>query len=99
MGALRLLIAMVLLAFPMVIAAFSWTKDNKVDRLLGELSYPLYVVHYGFVSALIHTNIELPYGISSYWATIIISSLCAVILVFCVQAPVDRWRTKRFSEK
>ncbi len=30
--------------------AFHWCKNNPWDRLAGELSYPLYLVHYFVVS-------------------------------------------------
>lgn len=87
---------MCLLAIPAIIALFFHTKSSRLDLILGELSYPIYVVHYGFVSTLIHTKVLLPNGLSSYWTVLTLTVLSSLILHFFIQRPVDRWREKYF---
>ncbi|WP_157383945.1 hypothetical protein [Pseudomonas asplenii] len=60
---------------------FLFWKDNRVDRWLGEFSYPLYIVH-GFIIGLLLEKIGLPEGTYSTQAIIIGTSLlvCLVCL-------------------
>lgn len=84
------------LAVPSLVALFSHTRTSKLDLQLGELSYPIYVIHFGFVSTLLHTKIKLPLDISTYWAIIALTVILAVLMHAFVQIRVDRWRQRRF---
>ncbi|MBI4390125.1 MAG: ankyrin repeat domain-containing protein [Nitrospinae bacterium] len=72
---------------------FERTKDSKFDRLIGELSYPLYIVHLAAidnVSLRIGTPDEGSLAFGLLCAGI---SLIAAILLYClVGRPVDRIR-------
>ena len=39
-------------AMLLVPVLFAWTHRNRVDRLIGELSYPFYLVHYHVIKAV-----------------------------------------------
>ena len=88
--------AMCLLAIPAIVALFSHTRTIPLDRALGELSYPIYVVHYGFVSTLLHTKLTLPSHLSTFWTTLTLTIFTALMLHFFIQRPVDRWRERSF---
>lgn len=82
--------------------AFALTKTNKVDRWLGELSYPVYLVHYSIVSiiAAVYTRVLwLPLGAK---AAIVagISIVISLALLHWVVAPLEKRRAswaKRLS--
>lgn len=68
---------------------FRLTKDSKWDGYVGELSYPIYLVH-GFVLGIV-------YGMDMGLSAKIITSLAATVLVslaiyLFVDRPVDRFR-------
>lgn len=77
---------------PVVPVLFAWTSSSSRDRWVGELSYPLYLVHVlladllraaGFtVTGLLLTFVALP---------------AAVALLVVVDGPVERWRQRRLS--
>ena len=74
---------------------FVQTKDNKVDRYIGELSYPVYIVHIFvilFVSKIANdTNLSL--------FAIIGSILFSIILNKDIQEKVEKMRIKNLKEK
>lgn len=84
------------LTFPALISLFSTTKNSGIDHQLGELSYPVYVVHYAFVSTLLHTGVLKPWGIPVFWVILILTLLAAFLMHKFVQIPVDRFRIGRF---
>jgi peptidoglycan/LPS O-acetylase OafA/YrhL len=75
-------------------AIFEATRDFKLDRTIGELSYPLYLVH-GLVCGLIFYRWSAPRGfISEALAAVVLSCMCAWALYAAVEAPVERFRSK-----
>jgi peptidoglycan/LPS O-acetylase OafA/YrhL len=72
---------------------FNSTKYSKIDRLLGEFSYPIYLTHLGII--MLYPQIkERP--LLLLFAAFIAS---AIIVIF-VERPIDRWRhlrTKRIA--
>jgi peptidoglycan/LPS O-acetylase OafA/YrhL len=74
---------------------FVQTKDNKVDRYIGELSYPVYIVHIFvimFVSKIANdTNLSL--------LAIIGSILFSIVLNKFIQERVEKIRMKNLKEK
>lgn len=86
--------------FPMIIILcftllvphlFELTKNSKVDRLIGELSYPLYIVHYPVLIYLWQKDINPVYlGIICFSITL----LLAIIIHFLAEKPIDRLRQR-----
>lgn len=75
---------------------FELTKSNKWDRLIGELSYPTYLVHYFIIGRLIRHEMV---PISWHAEVAVFSSLIiAFILLKLIIFPLDNWRYS-FSKK
>lgn len=75
-------------------AAFQLTKHNRVDRYLGELSYPVYLTHLLVISVALYSGWS---GIRGA-ALIVVMVLAASIAVHeLVQKPVDRYRARRVA--
>ena len=89
--------------FPMIIVLpfafvvpklFNLTKHSKADRLIGELSYPLYIVHYPVLTYLWGKGVASNHiGLYCFIITLVIS----VIIHLIVERPIDKWRQK-FTE-
>ncbi|MBK7669081.1 MAG: hypothetical protein IPJ32_18115 [Sphingobacteriaceae bacterium] len=75
----------------MVPRLFELTKNSKADRLIGELSYPLYIVHYPVLIYVWGLKLEEHLvGLSCFSITLVIS----IAIHFLVERPVDKWRQK-----
>ncbi len=97
-GPRAVLLAVVLsLALPFV---FALTAASKADRALGELSYPLYLVHWNlaYLWSSMAQKGWLPGFDDRRLATVAfvgIALLASVALVHLVEAPVNRLRERR----
>ena len=97
-GPRAVLLAVVLsLALPFV---FALTAGSKADRALGELSYPLYLVHWNlaYLWSSMAQKGWLPGFDDRRLATVAfvgIALLASVALVHLVEAPVNRLRERR----
>ena len=70
---------------------FAYTKKNKVDRLIGELSYPIYLTHWIVIDLLRLVNtpwVDQYLGELACLCTIGVS----IILWYFVDRPIDAWR-------
>lgn len=74
---------------------FFLTKNNKIDSLIGELSYPVYLIH---ILAISFVSKFVPESYHSELA-IIISIIAAIFLVKFVEEPIDKIRQKRVKSK
>ena len=77
------------LAVPVV---FAWSRDNRRDRWVGELSYPLYVVHVLVIRAAADLQLR-----SRVELMLPLSLVAAVALALLVDAPVERFRQRRLA--
>jgi peptidoglycan/LPS O-acetylase OafA/YrhL len=74
---------------------FCCWRRNRLDRLAGELSFPLYLVH-GIVLGLIFGH--MPAGqITREVAAITISLAAAAAIFIFIERPVDAWRHRHFN--
>lgn len=70
---------------------FNAYKKSKVDRFIGNLSYPLYICHMLIIGVLIdHQWLEI-------WESPMVNSLtysfaAAILLYLTIDKPIDRWR-------
>lgn len=85
------------LALPFV---FALTSGSQADRALGELSYPLYLVHWNlaYLWSSMHQKGWLPGFDDKRLATLAfvgVSLLASVALVHLVETPVNRLRERR----
>jgi peptidoglycan/LPS O-acetylase OafA/YrhL len=73
---------------------FILTKANVLDRFIGELSYPVYLVHFITVSYLNAKGVD---RIFQAEATVMISIAISVILYLTVIKPLDALRHKEVA--
>ncbi|MFB2937741.1 acyltransferase family protein [Aerosakkonemataceae cyanobacterium BLCC-F154] len=93
--------AVLLVSLPFV---FIYTKKSKFDRLLGELSYPIYIVHLFVVvligrivystalKTVVQNRQELILENFSGIITLFVSTLLAILLIKLVMEPVEGYR-------
>lgn len=79
-------------------------RGHTLCRLLGDLSYPLYIIHYPFMY-LLYAHLWSKPGvyvpISDEWPVVILMfvglPILAYVVYHCYDVPVRRWLTRRFS--
>lgn len=89
-----------LLAWSVLPLVFFATKNNKLDRFIGELSYPLYISHLFVISVLEYFHLgqnaqQIPHA-SLY--TLIFSVIISLCLHFFINKPIDAWRQRRLAQ-
>ncbi len=91
----NLFYALVAISLPFMFYSF---KNNKTDRLIGELSFSIYIGHHIVVSVCRAYFFENPQLLYLYgYATVIVSLLFALLLQKFVINPIETYRAKRFS--
>ena len=85
--ALSLLAAALVLTMPFI---FNLAKDNKVDRFLGNLSFPIYMVHFVIIELLDDYIHEY-----SLWIILPPIFVTALTVYYGIEKPLDRWRQRR----
>lgn len=76
---------------------FVATKNNKFDRYIGELSYPLYISH-----MLVIWVSELIFNNGGMWQRIniaFVSILLSILIYEFIDKRVDKFRHRRFSKE
>lgn len=69
---------------------FTVTKNLKIDRCIGDLSYPIYIFHAPII-LILGTQKNPPSGGYTLLATLFIS----ILIVKFVDAPLEKWRQMR----
>lgn len=89
-------VMMALLAM-MIGPIFQATKNSAVDRFIGDLSYPIYIIHIGFLAAWSALSQLYPswtwLGSGKSWH-IALLMLVSAIVVLVVERPLDRVRQR-----
>jgi peptidoglycan/LPS O-acetylase OafA/YrhL len=85
-----------LFLFPFVLPyLFESTKHNKIDRFIGDLSYPLYIVHYTVLKyCYAH---QVPPALLGLRVTLI-SLIISIFILIAFEKPIDRFRNN-FASK
>jgi peptidoglycan/LPS O-acetylase OafA/YrhL len=89
------LLFVLLLAIPTL---FRGTRTHRVDRFLGELSYPVYIGHMLVMWTCQYLLLMRPgaaYGLAVLATTFIL----ALGLYWCVDRPIDAWRHRRLKPR
>jgi len=74
---------------------FLLTKKSKLDRFIGELSYPIYISHMLMIQVCKYLNV--PQGIAMDAAVAILSVLFAVLINKLLNDRIEQYRQKRVS--
>ena len=69
--------------------AFAYSKDNRLDRYLGELSYPIYISHLLIVVWAGLVGLHYPVVV------VLVTVLLSIFLLRCVIEPIDKFRASR----
>jgi peptidoglycan/LPS O-acetylase OafA/YrhL len=71
-----------------ILALFDRTKANPLDRFLGDLSYPIYILHVpvGVFAGRFLGFIPAPGGL------VLLTFATATLVLLLVERPIDRWR-------
>lgn len=75
---------------------FNYSKNFKIDKYIGELSYPIYITH--MIIIKIYTGLNLPS--MKFLNSLIIGFLAltaSILLVKYFQTPIDNFRHKRLK--
>lgn len=82
---------LVALFFFLVPAIFSLSKSSRIDRLIGELSYPVYVVHFPVILVVKqHFKPQASTGVFFY--TVVLSIILAYVLYLVIEKPLSKYR-------
>ncbi len=69
------------------------TATSRIDRICGDLSYPVYIVHLPLLAVLASLGLEPPYGGFAPFAVLMVPTLVlSAMLLYAVDRPIDRFR-------
>jgi peptidoglycan/LPS O-acetylase OafA/YrhL len=71
-------------------AVFQFTKDSRIDRDIGEFSYPIYLTH-----TMVGYFFEPAQRLWDGMLLLILSITVSTPLVYFVELPLERWRSNR----
>ena len=80
-------------AFLLLPGLFLATRERRMDRLLGELSYPVYISHVLVIWLVGHGSLRL--GTGDFFIALGLVLLTAIALYQLVDRPIDRLRHAR----
>jgi peptidoglycan/LPS O-acetylase OafA/YrhL len=71
---------------------FAATKNVALDRLLGELSYPTYLVHIAVVDAADHIGFP---GYERSWFILVVTLALATMMYVAIDQPLEAFRRRK----
>ncbi len=75
---------------------FFLSKNSRVDRELGEFSYPIYLAHYPLTIIFEHSKMTFPFGLPA-WVPVLITTLATSLILIALQRRVDRYRLAKYA--
>jgi len=86
-----------LFSFIFIPFIFNLFKNNKIDRFIGELSFPVYISHFLIIDILTHFT-SLPQQFLGL-TTAVFSILFSIIILKFIINPINRFRQSRIKIK
>lgn len=79
---------------------FLWTKNMTYDRLIGELSYPIYICHILILTIVLSFKIDNPIFIQGgvCIAVCVLSVLFGSVMNKFIEIPLDKYRQRRIKK-
>lgn len=74
---------------------FYRSKHNKIDRYIGELSYPIYLIHILIIAIVNRIGIDIPLNLNI--SVIILSILSSIIIKHLISDKIEKLRQKRIK--
>jgi peptidoglycan/LPS O-acetylase OafA/YrhL len=91
-------VALIPLCAAMVPLLFAFTQNNRMDRLIGELSYPFYLFHWNVI--------VLTSAVMGGESPLLFEPICVAITLTCAyltyrffEHRLDQWRARLYLEK
>ena len=79
---------------------FSISKRSRIDRLLGDLSYPIYIAHWPLIKVVVHFN-DAIYSVLPYEyfreIDLVFVILASTMLHVSVERPIEKFRQRLSS--
>lgn len=75
---------------------FKLTKSNQIDRVIGNLSYPIYLVHmlvFSFLHNLLN-YFQLKWSFVFSLSSIALSIIAALLIYYLIEVPFDKFRSR-----
>lgn len=77
---------------------FELTKSSKIDRFIGDLSYPIYILHLPIHAVMISQNFLPSKSIQTVIVTLVISILVVVFIERPIGRARERWTLKKLAK-
>lgn len=87
-----------LLAAYCVPLMFHHTGKSRLDAYIGEYSYPIYIFHYAFVEILLQSQVIEFRSVLGFLVVAGLSVGHSAVVMHFVQAPIDRFRHRRYKK-
>lgn len=84
-----------LLSFVAIPFIFNLFKHNKIDRFIGELSFPVYICHFLIIDIFTHFT-NLPHQFLSLTVTVV-SIIFSILILELLVKPIDHYRQSRIK--
>jgi len=91
-------VSFLMLTFGLIPFLFQATKNQTLDRNLGELSYPIYICHMLVIWFLDWVAVFIS-GVIRGSVIIVITIFVSIALYWWIDRPVDSWRQRRLDAK
>jgi len=98
----------IIFMFPLIVSlgaggSLSGKYSSKICKFLGDISYPLYIIHYPFiyfhVAWVVNNKVPMLKGVAAGGLILVICSALAYACLKLYDEPVRKWLTKRFLIK
>lgn len=89
------LLLLLLLAIPFL---FRICKTNRLDRFVGELSYPIYICHFLVIWTLTYLW-GMSAGMFRGFVILMTTVLLSIVIYLAIDRPIDGWRHKQFAPR